>query len=82
MNTPSPSALPPDVEPARDAVPAPAVALIERDALAAANDDAAEATPDANFEQAPDSLWVNPLWAITAALAFLFGLMAMVLATS
>ena len=78
MNAPSPSARRPVVSPASAAVHAPAVTLIARDARAAANDDAVAAVPD----QAMNSLWMNPLWLITAALAMFFGLTAMLLATS
>jgi hypothetical protein len=47
--------------------------LVARDASAAANDDSVTAVPDHA---------VNPLWMITAALAFLFAAMAIVVSTS
>jgi hypothetical protein len=53
------------------------VTLIARDARAAANDDAVAAIPN----HAMNSLWMNPLWVITAALALFFGLMALLLAS-
>lgn len=73
MNAPSPSTQRVVVSPTSSAVHAPAVVLIARDARAAANDDA---------DHRMNPLWMNPLWAITAALAIFFGLTAMLLATS
>jgi hypothetical protein len=65
------------MSPASAAVHAPAVTLIARDARAAANEDAVAASPN----HAMNSLWMNPLWAITATLALFFGLMALLLAS-
>ena len=77
MNAPSPSTQRLVVSPTESAVHAPAVVLIARDARAAANDDAV-AAPDHRM----NPLWMNPLWAITAALALFFAVTAMLLATS
>jgi hypothetical protein len=52
------------------------VVLIAGDARAAANDDAVAAT-----DHRTNPLWLNPLWAITAALAIFFGLAAALVAT-
>jgi hypothetical protein len=71
MNAPSPSTQRLVVSPTSSAVHAPAVVLIARDARALA-------VPDHRI----NPLWMNPLWAITAALAIFFGLTAMLLATS
>jgi hypothetical protein len=74
MNAPSPSSSErPVASPRNSAVHAPAIVLLVRDARAAANDDAVTAVPDHA---------VNPLWMITAALAFLFTAMAILVSTS
>jgi hypothetical protein len=77
MNAPSSSTQRLVVSPTSSAAHAPAVVLIGRDARAAANDDAV-----AVLDHRMNPLWMNPLWAITAALAIFFGLTAMLLATS
>ena len=76
MNAPSPSTQRLVESPTSSAVHAPAVVLIAGDARAAANDDAVAAT-----DHRTNPLWVNPLWAITAALAIFFGLAAALVAT-
>jgi hypothetical protein len=78
MNALSSSDQRPAVAPASAAVRAPAVTLIARDAPAAANEDAVAVISD----QETNSLWMNPLWVITAVLALFMGLAAMVLAAS
>jgi hypothetical protein len=68
----------PDAAPASAAVRAPAVTLMARETPAAANDDSVTAIADPGV----DSLWMNPLWVITAVLALFMGLAAMLLAAS
>jgi hypothetical protein len=76
MNAPSPSTQRLVVSPTGSAVHAPAVVLIAPDARAAANDDAVAAS-----DHRTNPLWLNPLWAITAALAIFLGIAAVFVAT-
>jgi hypothetical protein len=77
MNAPSPSSPRPVASPTNSAVHAPAIVLLARDACAA-NDDAVTAV----HPQAPNPLWMNPLWVITAGLGIFFAAMAILVATS
>jgi hypothetical protein len=58
-------------------VHAPAIVLLARDARAA-NDDAVTVVQ----HEAPNPLWMNPLWMITAALAIFFAALAILVTTS
>ena len=77
MNAPS-SSRRPVASPANSAVHAPALVPVSLDVHAAANDDT---EPIADTERNGTHSAVNPLWMITAALAFFFAAMAILISS-